>query len=201
MNTTEDILVQVVCDETYMTIRTYCRTHGRRGRILLFSDVVWNAMWNHDKHHYDSDCGHMVKLQTRGDFLAFEVFWLTYYIGDTVDGIVQRFMLPTSDLSLLLCKYGSQSFLCRSSHRQAVINTSHAERTLHSVIADKQKRRALSKAMRDCFQWPGDTVYLCSDGKTDFYFTTESGYPANGGLVLHEKCNTPYGGYYYSVHT
>ena len=52
---------------------------------------------------------------------------------------------------------------------------------------------------------PGDTVTLYSDGPTDLYFTTESGFPANGGFILHEgSVNTVRGTFpklQYAVHT
>jgi len=196
----ENILVKVVCDDAFVTIRTYSRAHGRKGRLLLVSENVWDALWN-DSIHYDSDCGHIAEIQRRGDFVSFSIFWLSYYGCDTVEGLVQRFKLPHRDLSFMLQEGGEQKYLCKPPARAAKIDLSRASRTLRNVLKDSKTKRALSKAMRDCFQWPGETVYLSSDGKTDFYFTTESGYPKNGGLVLHERTRGNYHGVYYSVHT
>ena len=197
---TENILVKVSCNESLVAIRTYSRSHGRRGRFLLDANVLWDALWT-DYLHYDSDCGHIAKFYRKEEHIFFDVFWLSYYVGDQVDGFVQHFTLPFLDLSYLMQEGGAQAFLCVPQSPVAKVDTTRASRTLRRVIPDKQKRRALSKAMRDCFRWPGETVYLSSDGEHDFFFTTESGFPKNGGLVLHENSNSPYPKVYYSVHT
>ena len=73
------------------------------------------------------------------------------------------------------------------------------------LAANDRLRRAFSKAMRDCFQWPGELVRLSPDGGAHFYFTTRSGFPACGGLILHEGAvKTPHGNrqkLFYSIHT
>lgn len=197
----ENIMVKVFCDDDFVTIRTYSRSHGKKGRLLLRSDIVWDALWS-DRLHYDSDCGHIAEIQRRGGDVSFDVFWLSYYGCDIVEGFVQRFKIPFLDLSYMLQDgIGERRYLCKPPIRTAKIDASRATGTLRSVLEDSKNRRAFSKALRDCFQWPGETVYLSSDGKTDFYFTTESGYPRNGGLVLHERTRGDYHGVYYSVHT
>jgi len=201
MSNAANILVKVDCNESIMAVRTYSRIRGHRGRFLIYADTVWDALWN-ENIHYDSDCGHMVTIRNRGDNLYFDVFWLSYYVGDTVDGFVQKFALPKRDLAEILAEGGSRVFLCEhKTSRQAKIVTTYAGCTLRNILSDSRKRRAFSKAMRDCFQWPEETVYLRSDGRNDFYFTTESGYPRNGGLILHENSNCRHPSFCYSVHT
>lgn len=73
------------------------------------------------------------------------------------------------------------------------------------ILTDKLRRHALRKAMKNCFQWDGDKVTLYPDRGEDFYFTTKSGYPRNGGLVLHHTEVRTKAGIkarcYYSIHT
>ncbi len=197
---TENILVKVVCNDDFVMIRTFSRSHGRLGRLFLRSDIVWDALWT-DTIHYDSDCGHFAEFRRIGDTVSFDVFWLSYYGCDNVEGFVQRFKLPFVDLAQMIQEGGDRKYLCKPPTRTAKIDVSRATRTLKSVLDDSLTKRAFSKAVRDCFRWPGETVYLASDGKTDFYFTTESGFPKNGGLILHEINSVLYPGIYYSVHT
>ena len=76
-----------------------------------------------------------------------------------------------------------------------------AARTVRNVLPDKRKKRALSKAMRDAFQWPGEQVVLHNDGGCNFFFTTKSTFAICGGLILHEGKRNGYPAVYYSVHT
>jgi hypothetical protein len=66
---------------------------------------------------------------------------------------------------------------------------------------DKHKRRTLCKVMRDSFQWVDETVNLFNDFGDSFYFTTESGFPSNGGLVLFENTCDGHKGLCYQVCT
>ncbi len=95
--------------------------------------------------------------------------------------------------------------LYRPTDPQARVDASHAVSTLRRVSTDRHTKRALSKALRDCFHWRAETVTLYRDGPQDFMFTTSSGCPALGGLVPHHgTVSTPVGRrerVYYGVHT
>ena len=84
---------------------------------------------------------------------------------------------------------------------QAKIDSSRAGETIRHIISDKRKRRALCKVMRDSFQWVDETVNLFNDFGDSFYFTTESGFPSNGGLVLFENTCDGHKGLCYQVCT
>jgi hypothetical protein len=110
--------------------------------------------------------------------------------------LVQR-VLDSMDLEI--------RYLHRNAVKPTRFHAVRAARTLRTIQQENRIRRAFSKGMRDHFHWPGDTVTLYSDGDHDLYFTTESGFPANGGLILHEgSVNTVRGTFpklQYSVHT
>ena len=93
------------------------------------------------------------------------------------------------------------TFLYQEPVAQARIDLSRAGETIRHIIGDKRKRRALSKAMRDSFQWADETVSLYSDFNDNFYFTTESGFPSDGGLVLFENTIDGFKGLMYQVCT
>lgn len=61
---------------------------------------------------------------------------------------------------------------------------------LSRVVADKLKRRALSKYLRDGFQWHGaKEIKLYDDGRYDFFFEEvmeDDSIGLVGGLILHE---------------
>lgn len=152
--------------------------------------------------HYNSDCGHYAKVWRIGNYLWFHITWLSHYDSGAVKGFEQMFSVPVRAIRRLLTSGGNAKLLCSPVHTSALIKTSpSATATIRNLTHNKRVRRAFSKAMRDCFNWSGDCVTLYRDGGYNFYFTTRSGIPKCGGLILHEIEKDGYRYIYYSVHT
>ncbi len=217
-----NILVKLFMTDNCIALRTYDRTHGMRGRFLFDRDRfrAWlEAMPEiedealreyvqmfHDGKFRDSDCGHMLSAYRNGQDICFEVAWLSTYDGVDVRGFIQRFAVPMARLHALLDDSMGIRLLHRENGGSARISCNpYAAKTVRRISADKLKRHAFSKAMRDCFNWKGDTIRLFADGRDDFFFDADGAWRINGGLILHDgnvkTRNGVYPKIYYSVHT
>ena len=199
----EDVLVKMDYESSgFVSIRTYERAFGSRGRFLIVSELLEEAITGLDGcPFYDSDCGNYVEFNRQGEYIKFTFLWLSTKSGRFFSGMKQYLMIPISVLQQTVYAHIPMHSLCRIPHTPVKIDASRAGRTLKRILPDKQKRHAFCKAMRDCFQWQGDVVYLSDDGGNDFYFTTKSGFPKNGGLILHHRKRDGHDCIYYSVHT
>lgn len=203
----DNVMIKMQIDGDCVALTTYCRRHGRRGRLLLILQELrewlledygeWNLM--------DEDCGNIISLYVSGFTVHIQVWWLSSCGLDDVQGFSQRFCMPVETLRAFLCNGEPIRYLYRPKPQNVCLITDRASDVIRRICADKLTRRALNKAMRDCFQEKKDIVTLYSFGCQSFYFTTASGYPAYGGLILHEATvHTPAGEkqkLYYSVHT
>ena len=197
-----DVLVTLSADKSYMGIKTYDRHHGSRGRFLVNRSVI-NELSDAPKGtvSYESDCGDFAMITRLENGLLFSIAWLNYSGDGNVQGFRQDVVVPLLKLRLALDFSESVKYLYSPAPRRATIDARPAAATIHKIVQNKRKRRAFTKAMRDCFRWPGDTVTLYRDGGYNFFFTTASGFPKNGGLILHEGGRDGYPYIYYSVHT
>ena len=200
----EDVLVKINrTDGELVSFRTYERTFGSRGRFLIMESLLHEAIAGLPRvPFYDSDCGNYVEFHKDGDYLKFTFFWFSQKSGRFFSGMKQHVAIPVDTIMETIYPPFDQTVsLCQVQREPARIDATRASRTLKRILPDKLKRNAFRKAMRDCFQWKGDTVYLSDDGGADFFFTTKSGFPSCGGLILH--CGTRNGRdyIYYSVHT
>lgn len=187
----------------FIGIKTYDHIHRSCGRFLFARDTISQIL---DKPsgatHCDADCGHYAEIQRIGDHLWFRITWLNLYSDGTVKGFRQMFAVPLRTIRSLLISGKQAKLLYIPVHAPASIQASPlASETIRKFAHNKRIRRAFSKAMRDCFNWPGDLVMLHRDGEYSFYFTTRSGIPRCGGLILHESRKNGYPYIYYSVHT
>lgn len=203
-----NILIRAwLTDNGYLAITTYSRAHGKHGRFFIMKDALCEWLHGLQTHpFYDTDCGWILRFQRIRDNYDIIIYWLSSDSRDQVRGIRQRFMLPAALLQSLLMNNGAPIKMVYSeTAAMAHIDVTGASTTLRTICANKRKRRALSKAMRDCFKWDDDKVYLVPDFGSSFFFTTQSGCPSSGGLVLHETTiATPHGEFpklFYSVHT
>lgn len=207
MSTYLNILVKVTACESdnFLRLETYTRRDKRRKRF--FADRPGLQKWlksdlAQKKPFYDRDCNSFLEIFRNQEKYIFRITWLNHTGIFDVEGSVQKFETPAALLEKAVCEGASFRYLVwPNEHRKASI-------ILHCSPAKKlttpRLRRAFSKAMRDCFDWRSDTVHLYDDGGPDFYFTTESGCPANGGLILHtcNICESPkITGVKYSIHT
>ncbi len=199
----EDVLVKMAYESSgFVSFRTYERAFGSRGRFLIVDKLLEEAIVGLPGcPFYDSDCGNYVEFTRDGDFIKFTFLWLSTKSGRFFSGMKQHVMIPISVLERTLFLHEPMRSLCRVPNKTCNIDASCASRTLKRILPDKQKRHAFRKAMRDCFGWHGDTIHLSDDGGNDFYFTTASGFPKNGGLILHHGKRDGHDCIYYSVHT
>lgn len=202
-----NILVKVETTGACLAITTYDRLHGRRGRFLICRKNL--EAWMEDpgnRSYFDTDCGHFLQLRQDGERYVISIDWLSEYGDGDLRGFRQRFTLPAEPLfNLLMCGGAAIRWLSTGRRGTTTIEASHVGAVIRGLSGDRRKLRAFSKAMRDSFQWGSEVITLYPDGGSNFYFTTTSGYPANGGLILHEGiAHTRQGKspkVYYSVHT
>lgn len=199
----DSIKVEVSNDGDYIGIRTFDWTHGARGRFLIAKRTLVNALFEPEHQAtLEQDCGSFAEIWREGEDLMIRIAWLSEAYNGEVWGFRQKIMITKPILHQILTETGKIKYLCQLRPKPATINTNYAGRTIRRIMTDKFKHRAFVKAMRDCFRWPGEVVTLYDDGGDDFYFTTKSGFPKNGGLILSH--GTVEGGYAYvrySVHT
>ena len=184
------LLVKLSYDGDFFAFTTFSRDHGHHGRFLSSPDTLRLAIES-DKTVYDKDIGSFIEMRTQysGEYahLSVRATWLNTFADGTVRGIQQSAKIPIYLIQQLLDTRKPIKYLYQAPANQAHINSSYAGKTIRKLMTDPQKRRALSKAMRDSFQWADESVTLYSDFENSFYFITKSGFPANGGLVLFDR--------------
>ena len=198
-----NILVKLRADGEFIRIRTFDRAHGGSRSFIVRREALWKLP--EGETAIDSDLDGFLEAFVRNEMVQMRFYWISVN-NDVISGYKQSFEIP---LTLILRVLNSRDMMAKYLHRATKKPTRfHAVRaanTLRTIQQDDRIHRAFSKGMRDHFHWPGDTVTLYSDGDHDLYFTAESGFPANGGLILHEgSVNTVRGTFpklQYSVHT
>lgn len=200
-----NVMVKMATSGGFIAFSTYSRGAGKNGRFLFGTDFL-RSILEDGKTRYDKDCYHYATAYRDGDNLSIRFLWLHEKEYRKFEGIEQRIAVPTALIYYLLeCDdldiHATAKHLSHDRVGGAKINAANAQSVIHNIISNGKKRRALSKALRDCFQWPGEIVKLWKDGRECFYFTTaDSQLPLAGGLVLH-KGEGLTGGYRYAVHT
>ena len=197
-----NVMVKLVSSGQFIGVKTYCRKLGSHGRFLIIRDTLTrlaNATIGETSH--ESDCGDYCQITRLKNSLQFSFAWLNTYGDGSVKGVRQDVTIPLLKIRLVLDWKDAEKHLYIPPTPTAKIVSDTASATIHEIVQNKRVRRAFSKAMRDCFRWPGDEVTLYRDGKYSFYFTTRSGFPKCGGLILHEGMRDGYPYVYYSVHT
>ncbi len=198
------LLLKLGFDGDFFSFSTYSRAHGHHGRFLVSPDAL-NLAMETDKTVFDKDIGSFIEIRTqlidgRG-VLSVRFTWLNAFADGSVHGVQQSAKMPLYLIRHILRTGETVKFLYQEPVAQAKIDSSRAGETIRHIISDKRKRRALCKALRDSFQWVDDTVHLFCDFGDSFYFTTESGFPSNGGLVLFENTYDGHKGLCYQVCT
>lgn len=199
------VLTHIKADGDFIAIRTFSRAIGRRGRFLILRERLreWLEKYS-ERSFYDRDCGHYLQLWLEGGVCRFTFSWLSA-CGDRLSGYEQCVELPLGKLKQAIYESVGIRHLYIPAVATAKVELSCRHDRFEPIAANNRLRRAFSKAMRDCFQWPGELVRLSPDGGAHFYFTTRSGFPACGGLILHESAvKTPCGNrqkLFYSIHT
>ena len=197
-----NILLKMDYDRGYVGVKTVDRPHHGSIRFL-FADRLLSRVLNdaEEKSAFDADCGNFAEIWCRKGMLNFRFVWLSSYPDASVRGFVQLVSAPEEMVAGLLDTHAPLRYLYKPPPRSASIDASRAQATLLRILRHKRIKRAFSKAMRDCFQWPGEEITLMNDGNYNFYFVTKSGFPRNGGLILSEASRQGHHCFYYSVHT
>ena len=199
------ILVKVETDGNYLSFATFSPEWGSHGRFLIQVDKIRELVEEKVYNLCDMDCGNHIYIWNHKGILYFTFDWLSEYGNGTLKGIRQHLELSAEKLISVLVTGKPLHTVYRPDSSQARILSERVVKVIREILKDKWKKRAFCKAMRDCFQWRGDTVSLYPDSRYSFYFCTSSGFPGNGGLILHEGSarvgNREYSKLYYSVHT
>lgn len=199
------VLVHLQSNGSTIGIRTYSRAIGRHGRFLICCDCLKEWLESkRERDFFDMDCGHVLRIRSMGESLQFTFYWLSQW-GNTLNGHEQQFCIPAENIRTALNQETVLRYLYIPRCGKAKIELHVRHETMQGIIESPRKRRAFTKAMRDCFNWQDEVVRLYPDWGDSFYFTTRSGFPANGGLILHESTvrsdGSSYRKQYYSVHT
>ena len=198
----ETILIKMTLTENYVALTTYDRKHGHHGRFLIDAGLLSRAISKGDwQMTIDKDCTNYVEIYTDGRTAKFNLLWLNSYPGDAIHGFSQLVTIPIQSVCDLLTTHEPLRLLSLAQSKKATLDASHATRTIHRIRGDPRVSRAFSKALRDAFMWAGDHITLHDDGGYNFFFTTRSGCPHCGGLILHEGERDGFPYVYYSVHT
>ena len=196
------ILVKMDYDRGYVGIRTVDHAHSSSKRFLI-ADHLLSRVFDEQATGSlcDYDLGNFVKVWRNAGMIKFRFVWLQSFSDNSVRGYEQLVSVPEEKIAELLDIHTPFRYLFKLPPQSAKIDTTEAQVTLKRIQQNKRVKRALSKALRSCFQWQGDIVYLFNDGNYDFFFTTDSGFPKNGGLILHHGTRGDYPYVRYSVHT
>ena len=197
----DNVMVKLTHDPPFIAVVTYDRQHGRHGRFLVWRETLEQMLEPSANPRREEDGGNYLTISREEDWLKFRFTWLNSYPNANVKGFQQSVVIPIPLVRSMLEQGCSIRYLYSPLRRSAEINTRPAAKTIHKIMEDKRLRRAFSKAMRDCFSWQGEHITLYPDWQDSFYFTTKSGFPKNGGLVLHEGDRDGHPYFYYSVHT
>ena len=203
----QDVLVRMQKHDDMITLRTYSRKSGARGRFLILVDAL--QAWldgDRERPFYDSDCGNFLVLRLYGDFCKMQLFWLSEYSSGDLHGIRQDVEIPENQFLTLVRDGTPICRLCKPQTGNVRFDASPSTQVIRGILNDKRKRRAFSKAMRDNFRWKDDSrVTLYPDGADSFYFDASGSWPLCGGLILHDGiARTPQGNlpkFYYGIHT
>ena len=197
----DSILVRMDMNDDFVAIRTFDRDHGRRGRFFIGEQTIRTALAAERKVITERDIGSYADVWRDGSNLRIYFTWLSTGHRDEVYGFHQTIRIPEVRIRALLHSHVPQTLLSASPNDTARIDARQAGKTIRRILANPDVRRAFRKAMRDCFQWQDEVITLFCDGEYDFYFTTRSGCPKCGGLILHEGNRNGHPHVYYSVHT
>lgn len=184
-----NVLVKInTAESDYVRITTYQR--GGIGGTFYVAKAKFRELFAapEGKSVLDRDCGSWLAMYSVGGVVNMEFAWIRGGQART-----QNIQLDQADMEALVYGRFIVRRLSKEPIRQAEITL---RESAHELIAklNSQERRALSKALRDSFKWPGDHVRLSRDWGKDFWFSAEN---IHGGLCRHEYN----GKITYSVHT
>ena len=150
-------------------------------------------------HFYSADLDSFSAVFLRKDTITIRFSWLKDSIGG-LSGYVEYVQFDYARFKEFLeqDEEDSLNILVDERPKYPKLDFSNAGKVLQEVVKDKTLKKALSRALRDNFQWVGvETVeFYPETAPNSFFFRASDG--LCGGLILHEDRRK---GVYYSVHT
>ena len=198
-------VVTLESNDHFITLRTLDTRHGHSCRMFIDSDRLYQWLdTSNEASFMDYDCGRFIVMHRRNDRVHVHQTWIDSGNADEIRGYTQNFDLCVDDLFAVLVTGSGMKKLVSLDSKHG-----HAEITITNCVhrrigkLDKLHRRALSKALRDNFQWKDSHICLYADWDSDFAFVDER---MSGGLCLHEtrvrgKDRKFHEKLYYQVHT
>lgn len=186
-------------------MRTFSEKHGNSRRFFVVRDTFAAWLNNSANLFHDEDGGSCLTARHLDDKRI--MLTITWLCGspDEIYGRRESVTLQKANIQWLISLEVPEITLLHQPHYPApTFDFSRAAYSLNNCLADKRKKRALSKALRD-FGWHSTHMTMYSDGACGFGFSTNDRSPIRGGLILHHgQKEAPNGNFeyvYYGTHT
>lgn len=202
-------LVKLETYGQFIRIRPYDRKHRGNWGFLVDADRLSAHINAGFPYTYTERDGlNFITISSIGENFSIRIDWIQPGYASEFSGYYQDFEVPQELVCRILRREVSFVKHLSNNSRKPTRIVNRANRTLRRIADNPLMLRAFSKAMRDHFNYDGDTVYLYDDGGNSFYFVDECNGRTymNGGLIPHERLylgddGMRHAGVYYSVHT
>ena len=202
-------LVKLETYDQYIRIRPYDREHHSSWGFLVDADRLSAHINAGFPYPYtERDVLNFITISSINEIFSIRIDWINPGSNSEFSGYHQDFEVPQELVCRILRREVPFAKHLSNNSRKPARIINRANRTLRRIADNPLMLRAFSKAMRDNFQYNGDTIYLYDDDGNSFYFVDECNGRTymNGGLVPHERLHLGddgkrHGGVYYSVHT
>lgn len=179
------ILVNLCLSGDFVEIQTFSVEYGRSHRFLLLRCKLESVFSGRESYVLDTDLASFIRLTRTGSGICFHITWVSRsWNSNAISGHEDMFTLPDANIEDLLAGKKIQRAI-RIDQPQGKATIRFTEGAMHKVgRMSKSIRRALSKALRDNFNYGSDaTVHVYGDFGHDLYFDSDG---LCGGLVLHK---------------
>lgn len=208
----KNIIVSFVPTHTgFMMISTFSKDHRKSQNFYLSIPNFLLWLNNSDplgSQYMEMDI-HNVFRATHGvnGKVEINIYWIGTDSDDGIRGYLQRFSMNKAKLIDIMNGQEPRKVLActeMNCEQAKIILSPSAHALVAKIICNKQRRRALSKALARNFMYGSDDVVtLYASWGYDFDFSTSGIY---GGLVEHEAYVIGYDGQhhkklFYSIHT
>ncbi len=194
--------------ESMISIQLFDRIMRRSDRFIIEKTNVTGKLFE-DRHLIDVDLLNTVTMSLQHDDTVHVAFnFIHEGINHTLTGYRRSFYLPVCALENAVEGYTTRLLIDADPPQTKSRIILHNCGSESLDVIPKKQRRALSKALRNNFNWPESVVHLYKYG-ANYDFEEDDmrhGCGMCGGLVLHETKVRGYDGklytkLYYSVHT
>lgn len=193
-------LLRIHLDDECIRMRTHSRRHPHSSLHILYRKDLELLLTGQTETLIDHDLSSFLRCRIVGGNLHFGFFWMNSTCRDdgSFTGWSDFLDVPVSAIREMLDSGDCQrSFLHIDRKEHATFDFSRSQHLIASIIEDKLRKRAFSKAMRNGHAYYEDFHRMYTDFiKHSFYFVVErSGKRRyDGGLILStERRKTPVG--------